>query len=241
MKFYKGFIGENNTNVILNYYGTDNMAALQQNLKTVSDDWYYRDKEITYIMNDYGHRCKSLKDINLDNYILFLGCSITLGMGVELEKSFAYLIAQEKKCDYYNLSLHGTGMDVVEHNLINWLFTVNKKPKYIILQYPDPSRFLCKIPTFPSLDKTGIWRHDENHKKFIINADESGYFLARAKIISSLVNNIVDVPSIKLNLAGFSKLDSGPIIKHLDFARDLRHGGIKTNEKVALSVLELMK
>lgn len=241
MKFYNGFVGEDTTNITLKYLGSDDEETLQKNLTIQTEDWYYRDKEITYVMNEYGHRCKSLKNIDLDNYILFLGCSITLGMGVELEKSFTYLIAQEKKCDYYNLSLGGTGIDVVEHNLINWFFTVEKKPKYVVLQYPAHVRFVSMHPGYTSLIKNGPWFQAEESKKFIASSDESGYFLARGRIVSSLINNVVDAPAIRLNLAGFPRYDSHPIIKNLDFARDLVHGGNKTNEKIAESVLDQMK
>lgn len=241
MKFHNGFVGENVTNKVLNFFGTDNIVTLNRNLETATNDWYYKDKEITYSLNDYGHRCKSIQDIDPDNYILFLGCSVTMGIGVELEKSFSYLIAQEKKCDYYNLSLVGTGLDILEHNLVNWFFTIKKKPKYVVLQYPESTRFVSKIPGFSDLLKCGVWLQTEEHKRFIINSDQSGYFLARSKIISNLINTIVDVPSIKINLGGFQKYDNGIICKHLDYARDLLHGGNKTNERVAEQVLDQMK
>lgn len=241
MKFYNGFVGGDFPNTNLNFFSTDDKSVFNRNLEKYSEDWYYKNVSITYSMNDYGHRCKSLKDINLDNYILFLGCSTTLGLGIELEKSFSFLISQEKKCDYYNLSLSGTGIDVVEHNLINWFFTINKKPKYVVLQYPQPNRFVATHPGYTSMVSYGTWTNIENVRKFIASADISGYTYFKTKIFSNLVKSIVDVPCITLNLAGFPKVDNSIIIKQYDLARDLIHGGIKTNEKVAELVLEQMK
>jgi DNA polymerase III alpha subunit len=60
--------------------------------------------------------CKSInikiEDIDLNNYILFIGCSHTEGIGLELQTTYPYLVSEELKCDYYNLGLGGTGIDV---------------------------------------------------------------------------------------------------------------------------------
>ena len=53
------------------------------------------------------------QEIILNNYILFTGCSHTKGVGLALEDTYPYLLAQKLNCDYYNLALGGTGQDVM--------------------------------------------------------------------------------------------------------------------------------
>lgn len=240
MKIYNGFIGADDSNVILNFLGSDNLETYEKKVAEVKD-WYYKDKEITYSLNEYGHRCKSIKEIDLDNYILFLGCSNTEGIGVELEKSFPYLVSQSMNCDYYNLAVEGTGIDVLEHNLVNWFYTVKQKPKYVVLQYPGYTRFVAKFPGYSSFLLSGTWSEDEYSKRFIASADILGYFQARSKICSSLINHIVDVPKIKINFGGIKEYEFGLTVSRVDWARDFIHAGIKSNEKIAQLITEQMK
>lgn len=241
MKLYDGFLGSDEANVVLNFSKSDNKIEYDKNLKKLGSDWYYSRTPITYSMNEYGHRCKSIKEIDLDNYILFLGCSHTEGIGVELEKSFTYIVAKEKKCDYYNLGIGASGIDVLEHNLVTWFFKIEKKPKYVILQYPGYVRFLAKPPGYNSFIKNGLWSDDKNCKKFIASSVESGYFLARARIAANLISNIVKVPLIKLNFGGIREYDFGYTIRQYDFARDMKHGGVESNQKMAELILEHMQ
>lgn len=242
MKFYNGFLGSNESNTVVNYLGSDNEETFNKNLVKSGEDWYYKDKTITYEMNEYGHRCKSVNNIDLENYILFLGCSNTQGIGVELEKSFPYLICQELKCDYYNLGLQGTGIDVLEHNLVNWFFNVDKKPKYVVLQYPGYTRFAAKFPGYSSFLFGGTWAEDSASKTFIASADELGYFYARSRICSNLINYILTgIPTIKLNYGGIKEYEFGLTIRRYDWARDFIHAGVKSNEKIAEQVLTQMK
>ena len=55
--------------------------------------------------NSFGHRCKEIADLDFDNYVLFAGCSHTVGVGVTVKQSYPYRVAKKLKCDYYNLGL----------------------------------------------------------------------------------------------------------------------------------------
>ena len=85
MKFNKNFIGNNMPNKTVNFLGfTDSEERYLESIKTQPNDWYYKDRSFTYSYNEYGHRSKNISDIDLDNYILFTGCSHTEGVGLEL-------------------------------------------------------------------------------------------------------------------------------------------------------------
>lgn len=241
MRFYNGFLGSRESNTVLNFSKSDSDVEFYKNSKKLGSEWYYSTNPITYSMNEYGHRCKSIKDIDLENYILFLGCSHTEGIGVELEKSFSYLVAQEKKCDYYNLGIGASGIDVLEHNLVTWFSKIEQKPKHVVIQYPGYVRFLAKHPGYKLFLKNGTWSDDKNCKKFIASSVESGYFLARARIAANLISNIVKVPLIKLNFGGIREYDFGLTVRQYDLGRDLKHGGIESNRKLAELILEHMQ
>jgi hypothetical protein len=83
-----GFIGYKTSMRDVLYTGADDEKKFIDNLRKNSDDWYYRDKIISYKRNSLGHRCNDADKIDLNNYILFTGCSHTEGVGLELEKTY---------------------------------------------------------------------------------------------------------------------------------------------------------
>jgi len=88
MIIYNDFLGSDNSNITLDFVGGDSKQQFNKNVLTQPIDWYYHDKKLTYSFNNQGHRSKNFKDIDQDNYILFTGCSHTMGIGLELEKTY---------------------------------------------------------------------------------------------------------------------------------------------------------
>ena len=72
------------------------------------------------------------EDIDLDNYILVIGCSQTEGIGLKIEDTYPYLLSKNLNCDYYNLGICGTGIDVLNYNLVTWFTKIKKPPKLLI-------------------------------------------------------------------------------------------------------------
>lgn len=243
MKFYNDFIGLDESNSSKNFQGGDLEETFIESLKTQPDDWYYRTVEITYLINDYGHRCKSVKELDFDNYILISGCSHTQGVGLELEKTYPYLLSKKLDCDYYNMGLPATGIDVVEHNIVTWLFKYPKKPKAIIIQWPDYTRFLSNYPGYPTLIPNGSWTDDTFSKKLISAGDVTGIFNARKKLCSNNIKNAAqNIALVTFNYGGQTPVDEQTyFFRRLDLARDLSHSGIKSHENITNSVLEILK
>jgi hypothetical protein len=246
-RLYENLIGYERVQRLhkLNFSGSDNVERFENNLKTQPDDWYYRNVKITYNRNLHGHRCKNISEIDFDNYILFAGCSHTEGIGLELEKTYPYLVSKELNCDYYNLGIGGCGVDVVIHNLIVWLNTY-KKPKAIIVQWPVAERFLHSLENphkvsisdpHSSLLEVGSWTANEVENEFLVIGDYIHYFktveaLAKIKIKS------FDIPQIHINILlqpGFFRKDYINLIGD-DLARDLMHYGIKSHQEFANDV-----
>lgn len=239
MIFSNGFIGCKYKNQVLGFCSSDTEDKFRTNLETQPEDWYYRNTAIEYRYNDNGHRSKEIKDLDFDNYILFTGCSHTEGIGVELEKSYPYRLSKLLDLDYYNMAVEGTGIDVLEYNLLTWFAKFSKKPKFVVSQWPDHSRFLSQYPGYENFIPNGTWSKDKDSEKFFAAAEISGFYHARKNISYRLLHNVIDVPIIGVFISSLASYDAESVrVRKLDMARDLQHSGILTNEDVAVRLLD---
>lgn len=222
------FVGRE-PNTVLNFCSCDSERLYYKNLEEQPDDWYYRDNQISYNHNSLGHRCKNIEDIDLDNYILFSGCSFVEGLGLELEKTFPYLVSTDLNTDYYNLGLSASGIDTMTHNLIVWLNTVKKLPKAVVILWTFEDRFATMSPHSNDL-KFNIPRTVRgNEARFLALGTQIGYFNSRRNLNSRLVNQLYrETTIIELEVA-----DLNPY----DLARDLKHPGIISHQILAKKVI----
>jgi hypothetical protein len=243
---HNDFIGLNETNASLPFLPGDTEALFLQNVRKEKNDWYYKDLEISYDLNDNGHRSKNIKDINLSNYILFTGCSHTTGIGIELEKSYPYIVAKTLGCDYYNLSMPGAGIDVMEYNLLTWFSTVKYNPKLVIVQMPDHSRYCNLNPYINSsfLVESGSWASEKEELQMILNFQDIGFFDARKFFTYENIKNTSPSPIIMFNVFGQENKQINPNdlkMRDRDKARDLSHFGILSNAEFANNLADYIK
>ena len=248
------FIGYNQHFKEEEFTGGDTKELLYENLKTMPEDWYYRNVKITYKRNSWGHRCKEYIDIDSDNYILSVGCSLTEGIGLEIEKTYTYLLAEKLNCDYYNLGVGGSGVDVMIHNLIMWLADMPHKPKLIILQWPYWGRFVHfdLAPTSCELIENGLYpaaAHSPSRDvtKMFVHGEEINYFetvetLNKIKI-EHLLAYTYNIPFIHTgvkygNRKPLEFKNDFVTFNKVDYARD-NHFGIESHKKLATDLYEI--
>ena len=213
------------------FSGSDTEELYQKNLMLQSKDWYYRTNEISYVRNTNGHRCKDIEDIDLDNYILFTGCSHTEGIGLKLEDTYPYLLSKKLNCDYYNLAVGGTGVDTLSYNITTWFAKIKKQPKLLVIQWPHLLRVLGKNLGHSKNDYRskhlvthGMW--EKRADIFFSEGEYLGIFNQAKVLAKKIVNNITDCPVISLN-ALYGELDEGDLhIIQVDTARDININGI---------------
>lgn len=112
-----------------------------EQLKILPDDWYYRHNKILYKYNSLGHRSIELSELPVD-YLLFIGCSFTEGIGLSIENTFADIVSKTLNIGYYNAGKGGSGPDFLALTLMALLTKLkNKKPKTIVIQWPSFNRF----------------------------------------------------------------------------------------------------
>lgn len=232
------FIGYHSPEHNVNFSGSDSRELYHKNLKLQPDDWYYRTASVSYVRNSNGHRCKEIKDIDLNNYILFAGCSHSEGIGLELENTYPYLLSNKLKCDYYNLSVGGTGIDILNYNLVTWFAKIKQPPKLLIVQWPDPVR----VTVYKSNKwyNYGMWSINNctadrnNIGNFFISGDNIGFFKTTKILTKRIIYNIAKCPIIEVTPHHQTMHDDKEhILKRLDSARDIQdnicHFGIKSN------------
>ena len=216
------------------------------------DDWYYRHVKITYKINEFGHRCHSPNVVDFNNYILFTGCSHTEGVGLEFEKTYAYLTAQKLNMSFYNMAMGASGIDTLYYNLSNWIQTF-PLPKLVVVQWPDEHRFLVNKSDF--LDSilplknphimmpVGAWHNRlKQFADFYVSGLKIKYFSTKFMLIQKQIDNLCrNIPIIHLNFQQLRKeLPSQAIkIEFLDYARDNGHYGNKTNESVSNIIVDV--
>lgn len=234
--FYNGFVGCN-ANKTLDFLGLDSETEYQKNLNAMPDDWYYRTNHITYQLNANGHRSKNINEIDLDNYILTAGCSFTQGVGLKLEKTYSYLVAEKLNCDYYNIAVGGLGIDAILHNLSMWFLTVSKKPKALVIQWPTKSRF-C-IFDDNRVNGYGIWNTENDIMKFIAIGTELGYFEFKCQSLLNLIENLdKNIKVVHVSSYYEYKRKNDLHFNIVDLARDDKHYGIKTHELLSTDIIQ---
>ena len=119
------------------FVSMDDEETLKQNLKTMPDGWIWRDKEITYQTNNLGYRAPPIEEINLDNYFLSLGDSNVFGVGLSNELIFTSLVSNQTRVNGINLGIPGCSTDFMFSNIINSLELFHKKPKFILIAWPN--------------------------------------------------------------------------------------------------------
>lgn len=233
MKFYAhNFIGNNEADVILPFSGMDSADSLNTSLRKMPTDWYYRKNQIVYKYNSLGHRSVEIDQLT-DDYILVAGCSYTEGVGVELERSYPYLLANKFGCSYYNLGVGGSGIDILMHNLLVWISIVPKKPKVVIIQWPESTRCALIEEQSSLLFPAGIWNTDPVAQEFMLAGDRLHFFNTRKILAEKLIQTVI--PGKLINFLINGKINSESTISAIphDVARDCSHPGIGSNIKFA--------
>jgi hypothetical protein len=233
MKFINDFIGNHSHGVTERFTGGDSEEQFKRNLASQPADWYYRNVDITYSYNEYGHRCKSVAEIDLDNYILFTGCSNTEGVGLELEKTFPYLTANDLGLDYYNLAVGGSGIDIMAHNLLMWIHTVKKLPKALVIMWPQTTRYARLKENKESLYlELPSCTTTSDSEEFMVIGDKINFFETVRCMSKKTISAAYTCKTIHL------KPD------HLyrdDRARDLSHAGITSHRLMADSLVRNLR
>lgn len=193
--------------------------------------------------NSNGHRSKQVEDLDIDNYILYLGCSHTEGVGLEPEEIYTHHVSKQLDMDYYNMGVGGSGCDVMFYNLMTWLFKYKHKPKLIVLQWSFPLRYARfhddNDPTH--IQTEGSWS-SHAHIQFSILGERIGYFPLRNQLYLNVTKQL-GIPIVHVSFPEYmNKILKNYIeVKELDKARDNQHLGPISHSDLATRIVSHIK
>lgn len=213
-------------NQTLKYIANDHKDVYKHNMKDpywsemlLSCGWY--NKKIQYTFNSHGFRSDEFEKPETPS-VIFLGCSYTLGVGLPIENSFTHLVSKELGLKNYNLGISGGGADSSFRIGSHWIPKL--KPTMVIFAniFKDRCEYVKKYKVCEQ--KMGPFSANDVHIKY----SHSHWNLNNLKNLYAL-KFICDREKIPLyNITEFERLD---------FARDLMHPGIISNEQVAEDIL----
>lgn len=219
-------------NTELLWYPYDDEETYQKNLVTHKDDLIrlgWLDRKITYKFNSVGHRSDEFQD----NSIIFLGCSITFGIGLPLEYIYPTIVSNALSLPCSNLSVSGSSNDTAFRLAEYWLPKL--KPKIVIIMSPDKSRLELLGKEITNFRVNAHSMNNLFYQRWLM--DEENARLNQSK-------NILAVKSICTEL-GIKFL---PFTVEQDFcfiesdlARDLSHPGRLSHIKTARKILSRIK
>lgn len=207
-----------------NYNITHNYEKLQEM------GWV--DKQITYSFNEYGFRCPSFSD---DPSILFLGCSLTTGIGLPLENTWPYIVSAELKLNLINLGQGGGSGDTVFRLAHGWIPRLKPKIVYVLMPHEDRNEIVSvrekTVFLLPSQLKEG-------HLPKKWEEYYSDWLLEPTNMNIAAIKNRLALKQLCLQNNCKFVFSSVHELIFVDLARDLGHPGIETNKNIAAMALD---
>jgi hypothetical protein len=112
-----------------------------------------KDENIRYEYNSLGFRSDEFTTDHDGKHVLFSGCSLTEGVGGNLDSCWSYMTYSElsknsKLSGFFNLSRYGWGYDIIISNLMAYI-NIYGKPDQIFILFPNIGRYY-------------VWKEEEN-------------------------------------------------------------------------------
>lgn len=240
-----------NSNKSYDWFSTDSKTLFEHNLShrynlLKANDWI--NTTFTYDFNKYGFRSKEFTD---KDSIMFLGCSITQGIGLPDQFTFPEIVCRQLDLQSCNLGMHGTSADTAFRLATKYLKMIMPKVVVCHLVFPERLEILTLdgadflLPSFdrlvPKFDDSNISFENftkaseeslNAYKNWISVPENSMYnhmknLLAIEKLCNDLDIKFVSI-SDRSEYIGYEK----------NFARDLIHPGKGLHNMLANLALE---
>ena len=221
----------------LDWLISDYEITYENNLKNHREQlekYNWIDKQFTYKFNSHGFRSEEFSN---DNSIMFFGCSNTVGIGLPVEDTWAYMVAQRLNLKCFNLGIGATGPDT-SFRLANH-YIPQIKPNIVIYAEPHPSRFtlvgvddIYQFTThnIVSIKYGEIKEFNNFYEQWIVNEENIKLNSIKHKLS---IQALCQQYNIKFVFAeSYSELPYD-----IDYARDLMHPGVESNKIFAELIL----
>jgi hypothetical protein len=194
---------------------------------------------VSYTFNKDGFRSEEFTG-GVNDSVVFLGCSLTAGIGVDLESSWAYKVASSLGLRRYNLGVGASSSDTCFRLAYHWIPKL--RPKYVVMLTPMATRMevvldkdiINIIPNMKWLPEFITAKITDFYNGWLSNpANAEMNQLKNVMGIRTICNGI-GVPLIEIPMESASGVLT---TSHAD-GRDLMHPGRGWNEAVANRFLD---
>ena len=212
------------------------MPDEEQNFGNLSPEQkeFWKNNWFTYTLNSYGFRCNDFSTYKHNPTLAVLGCSHTFGIGLPIEKTWGWIVAQNLGLQLVNLGVPGGSMDTCSRIAKFWLPHI--QPKIILLQIPE--LFRREYYHKWGFGMKGVW--DKDFTKFALdnwNEQEDKFNFEKNL---DLINYYSSCKVVSFN---FHKIIEGTFLEQDEYllARDGRHWGIETHQCLAEKILNIIQ
>jgi hypothetical protein len=182
---------------------------------------------------------KNIQEVESKYFVAF-GCSQTLGVGVALEDTWPYLLAQDLGIDYINAGVVGSSVKLSVINFFNMLGSVENLPYAVVFAWPSSSRycfytykeFVFYLPNhIPEIEHYTAAYNELLHTDF--NVEES--MMYRNMVMTTCKR--LGIKYVDFSFDRFDEftnaLDNAIIDNTHSYARDNSHVGIEYHRQAA--------
>jgi hypothetical protein len=216
----------------LSWFNSDSRENFIQNIKSSIDELKKNDwinTSIVYKFNSDGFRCD---EFSSDDNIVFLGCSITAGVGLNQKDLYTTKVAESLKLKCHNLGVAGSGNDTAFRMALAYLEKL--KPKIVVLHH----LYIGRIEVL-DIDKAIFLLPHTDPKKFpdlykIWLGTEENLYLNQTKNSLAIRSLASSIGAKFIHTAGLAE----PEIPFGTLARDLKHPGYKYHTDLSKSILD---
>lgn len=220
-----------------------NMADRKQRARLEEFGWT-RDN-VSYTFNTDGFRSDEFTYEPSDS-VVFLGCSLTMGTGVDLQSSWAYQVASSLGLRRYNLGVGGGSADMCFRLAHHWIPRL--RPKYVMMLTPRTGRMeivmekniIPCIPNMTYLPDDVMARISDYYNAWLsypANAEMNQ--LKNVMGVQMICNNL-GIPIIEIPLDTTVFIENETLTQSFCEGRDLMHPGKRWNDAVAKTFLDRM-
>ena len=224
------------------FSSTDSYERFQENLLKQPNNWYYRNKEIIYNINNSGYRTEEWNNIDWKKSIVILGCSCTYGVGLAEDETISYNVEKLTDRPTINLGMPGISNQAIVQNL-SILSNNFPTPYAVIINWTGPDRFRYffdnKIYDAGGWDLNNTSLHDGLDFKdlYLKNCHKESNIMVMNYFHASIAKSIVNDKSKYIDFSFFghsaSYTKSEKFFPYLPESRDLIHPGRESTIQVA--------
>lgn len=180
--------------------------------KAISKDGrpnYYGPGDFEYKFNSYGFRCDEFHEES-ELPIVFLGCSMTEGVGTPIEDSWPYMLCEKfraatgKKIPFWSLAIAGTG-PMTQANLLFHFQKYITKPAIVVTWLPPGLRMEFNYGPMTEIVLNNPWSRDTIPYSAEVTEDPN--FQLNMLERQAMIFDAIAEQGTQINFAGWSYED----------------------------------